>query len=154
MHGITLKCKNCNTETEFRFGFGGYIGPWYYSENNFKELLRIAKEEELCNLDELLEFIKLPDVELKFVNSDAYICDKCGALHERYRFDLIAKDKKFIPKYKCDYCDGFLRDIKVDEEDGSLQESVNFICPNCGHVETFESEDDLIQQSSNQVLWD
>jgi len=91
----------------------------------------------------LLEFINLNNVCL----SDnyeyyPYLCDNCHILHTKFRYTLISDNKVFYPKYKCFYCNNFLRRKKKNE-------NYKIKCENCSNEE-FKKE----LETLHMFLWD
>lgn len=131
--GIGYICKKCKKEKQILYGIGFFGYKQYYTEDNFKNLINIAREENLYNYNDFIEFINLKNVDInENYGYDAYICPKCKNIDNKFRYILFNQDKNFIPKYSCKFCDGILR-IKKKNEDYKLK------CDNCG-CEEFEKE--------------
>lgn len=132
-YGFGYICKKCKFEKTISYGVGFLGYKEYYKEDKFKNLIDIAKEENLLNIDSLLDFTKLKNVDLKDnYGYDAYICPKCKNIDNKFRYTLYTSNKRFIPKYSCKYCKNILR-VKKEKEDFKLK------CDNCGSEE-FEKE--------------
>ena len=136
--GIGYICKRCKHEKEILYDKG--FTDFGYQDNNFKKLIEKGKEEQLQNINQLQKFIKLENVYLKDdYKHDEYICIKCKNIHNKFRYTLISNNKKFTPKYKCNYCGSKLK-VKKENEDFVIT------CDKCGSTE-FE-KDPII------IMWD
>ncbi len=136
-------CQKCNTENWIYCGTGMLDYPVHYTDNDFKNLIELGKKEKLYNINKLLEFINLNNVCL----SDnyeyyPYLCDNCHILHTKFRYTLISDNKVFYPKYKCSYCNNFLRRKKKNE-------NYKIKCENCSNE---EFKKDL--ETLHMFLWD
>ena len=136
--GVIYICKKCKREKEILYGVG--FSDFGYQDNNFKKLIEKGREEQLQNMNQLRKFLKLENVSLKDnYKHDAYICTKCKNIHNKFRYTLIAKNKIFTPKYKCNYCGSELRPKKEHED-------FTITCDRCGSIK-FEKESKL-------MMWD
>ena len=127
--GLIHICKKCNKENPIYYGVGMQDFPSHYTDDNFKNLIELGKQEKLYNINKLLEFIKLNNVIIEDnYEHYAYICDNCHIIHNKFRYTLISGNKVFYPKYKCDYCGKLLRK-KKNNEDYKLK------CKYCGSEE-------------------
>ena len=137
-YGVGYICQKCKHEKDFLCGVG--FNDFGYQDNNFKKLIEIGKKEQLQNINQLLNFIKLENVYLKSdYKHDVYVCTKCKNLHNKFRYTLISNNNRFIPKYKCNYCGN---NLKIKKE----QENFNITCDNCGST---KFEEELID-----ITWD
>lgn len=131
--GFIHICKKCNKENSIYYGVGMQDFPSHYTDDNFKNLIDLGRQQNLYNINKLLEFIKLKNVNLKDnYEHYAYICNNCRIIYNKFRYTLLSENKVFYPKYKCDYCNNFLR-IKQENEDYKMK------CKNCGS-EDFKKE--------------
>lgn len=132
-YGVGYVCKKCKKEKEMLYGVGFLDSLNYYEENNFKNLIVRGIKENIQNLDKLKDFVNMKDVHLSNnYGNDAYICINCKNIDNKFKYMLTLNNKRFIPKYKCNYCNDVLR-LKKETED------FNIICDNCGSTD-FEKD--------------
>ena len=135
--GFGYVCKKCGARKNMFYGVGFLGYKEYYLDNNYKELLDLGKQDNLRNLERLLNFVKLKNVDMKEgFGLDEYICTKCKCVDTRLRYTLTANEKRFYPKYPCKYCNGSMRQKRVDDE-------LKLKCDECGS-EDFEDKHFMI----------
>ena len=123
-YGVGYVCKKCKNEKMILYETGFFDSS--YEDNNFKNLIELGEIDKLQNINQLLNFIELKNVHIKHnYKHDAYICPKCKNIHNKFRYTLVSNNKRFIPKYKCDYCGSKLK-IKKKNEDFIIT------CDECG----------------------
>lgn len=143
--GFIHICKKCNKENWIYYGTGMLDYPSHYTDNNFDKLIELGKEEKLYNINKLQEFADLKNVCLRDdYKYDAYLCDNCHILHTKFRYTLVSNNRVFYPKYKCSYCNNFLR-IKKKNQDYKIK------CENCGN-EDFQKDNPI--DTLHMFLWD
>ena len=109
-YGIGFVCKKCKNVKEILYGVGFFDSPFSYSENNFNKLIERGINDNLDNLGKLQNFIKLENVYLKDnYENYAYICKNCKIIDNKFRYMLVSNNKRFIPKYRCKYCNNYLK---------------------------------------------
>lgn len=139
-HGISYRCKKCGEEKRLMLGVGFIDYKDNLIGNNFNALIEISKENNIVNLEELLDFVKLSNVDMKEdYGHEPYICTNCGVSQVRYKYELTSGKNTFVPKYKCSYCDSELRLMNEKDE-------FKFKCDKCGGEE--------FEQKPGFIMWD
>ena len=135
--GFGYVCKKCGAHKNLFYGIGFLGYKEYYLDNNFSELIDLGEKEKIRNLERLLNFIKLKNVDMRegFI-FDEYICTKCRCIDSKFRYVLYTDKKSFYPKYSCKYCGGSMKQRKA-EDDFKIK------CDECGS-EDFEEKHFMI----------
>ena len=114
--GFGYVCKKCGARKNLFYGVGFLGYKEYYLENNYKELIDLGKKDEIRNLERLLDFVNLENVDMKEgFGLEEYICTKCNCLENKFRYTLMSDKKRFYPKYSCKYCGGSMKQRKADD---------------------------------------
>ena len=137
--GFGYICKKCGAHKNLFYGVGFLGYKEYYMDNNYQELIDLAKRDKIRNNERLMEFIKAKADLKEGFGFDEYICTKCKCIDSKLRFVLTKDDKVYYPKYSCKYCNGSLKQRKL-EEDYKIK------CDECGSEE--------FEKTRHMINWD
>ena len=127
--GFGYVCKKCGARKNMFYGVGFLGYKEHYTDNNFQELIYLAQKDNIRNLERLLDFVKLKNVDLKDgFGLEEYICTKCSCIDSKFRYVISSDNKRFYPKYSCKYCGGSLRLKRIDDD-------FKMKCDECGSEE-------------------
>jgi len=111
--GTVLKCPKCNSEYDLFLGNGmrSFCEEqlFNFSNDSDENIIVRSKENEIDNLLELQNFLKLKNIKInQNFGNDYYYCDKCKCFEVRFYYYLKSSGKIFSPKYRCKRCNSKL----------------------------------------------
>lgn len=124
-----LICPKCNREYNIFLGNGmtSFCKEQLFDYTNKEgNIITRSKNNQILNLPELHEFLKLENLKINNnFGNDYYYCDKCKSYEIKFYYYLRIDNRIFRPKYKCERCESTLNHIPKKELD------YNHYCSKC-----------------------